>query len=92
MRSIQGQLQYEEAKGDRRKNRENQEPAVVPAPVKPTVQERWSFKPPGSWQPQPQKKPLTRSVSARRNQEKIKLHSKTRGKGTGSMNREEGRQ
>ena len=71
---------------------EHQEPAVVPAPATPAVKERWSFTPPQSWQPQPQRKPLTRSVSARRNQEKIKLHSKTRGKGTGSMNREEGRQ
>ena len=71
---------------------ENQDPAVVPAPITPAAKERCSFQPPRNWQPKTTQRPLTRSVSARRTQEKHKLHSKTKGKGTGSMNREERRQ
>ena len=62
------------------------------APIIPAAKERWSFQPPQNWQPKPTQRPFTRSVKARRTQEQNKLHSKTRGKGTGSINREERRQ
>ena len=70
----------------------DEEPAAVPAPITPAPKERWSFQPPQNWQPKATQRPLTRPVSARRTREQNKLHSKTRGKGTGSMNREERRQ
>ena len=69
---------------------ENLEPAGVAAPITPAIKERWSFQAPQGWKSK--QRPLTRSVSARRTQDRNKLNSKTRGMGTGSVNREERRQ
>ena len=56
--------------------------------VRTRPQERWSFQAPQSWTSRG--RPHTRSVSARRTQDRNKLLLQTRG--TGSVNREEGRQ
>lgn len=69
---------------------ENLEPAGAAAPITPAIKERWSFQPPQGWKSK--QRPLTRSVSARRTQDRNKLNSKTKGMGTGSVNREGRRQ
>lgn len=49
------------------------------APARQTVREQWSFQAPHTWAPQAQPRPLTRSVSARRQADRARVRGGDRG-------------
>ena len=49
------------------------------APARQTVREQWNFQAPHTWAPQAQPRPLTRSVSARRQADRARVRGGDRG-------------